>query len=168
VAKANNDQDDPPFKSGGTALPIVNNVVTLTGVANNTSPFDIYVFDNTGDTNARVLQWIALDYEESANPAPGQGSNPISSAPSLRSGMTGASFMGAQNGGGNGTTTGVGEENDIVCAGGVASTRRWSFSAGYSEKLAPGNYNFTCGFVVWSPQGIVKGFTVDPEMDIQT
>jgi hypothetical protein len=163
---------NPPFSNGGTPLSKNGNKVTLTGIPNDSVPFDIYLFDNTGDTVARQLQWFALDYEEASTPAPGQvGRDPISDAESLRTGQDGDTFMGLGAGGRNGNTSGQGSENNITCAPGTPlAERRWSADIGYGETLAsPGNYQFTAAFVIGSPsEGSVKGFTVDPEMDIQT
>lgn len=163
-----NSSDSTPFASGGNKVSKNDGKVVMPGSAN--QAFDIYLFDESGDDAGRRLQWFAIDYEEAANPSPGQTTNnPIGNAATLRSGVTGDTFMGTIAGGAVGTTGAVGQENHIVSDNGNLANRRWSLAQGYSQALTAGNYSFTVAFVIGSPsEGMVKGFTVDPEMDIQT
>jgi len=156
---------NPPFSNGGSAIPKSGNTVTITG-AGNSSSMDVYVFDATGDSVSRDLQWIEVDFEK-ANQGAGSGRDPVQDASGLRAGMTGLQFMGAQNGGANGTTQGVGSEDSIFSApAGTVAQRRWSMNAGF-ERLTPGNYTFTVALVV-TPHGGGQPFVIDPEMDIQS
>ena len=155
----------PPFSNGGTAIAQSNNKVTITGAGNN-STMDVYVFDASGDGTTRQLQWIEVDFEK-ANQGSGGGNDPVQSAPGLRDGMSGADFMGAANGGANGTTTGVGQENTIFSApSGTTAQRRWSMTSGFTQ-LTPGDYTFTVAIVPSLVGGAVT-LQIDPEMDIQS
>ena len=155
----------PPFSAGGAAIPRNGNKVSVTG-AGNTSTMDIYVFDITADGVSRDLQWIQVDFENKSGNNSGGGRDPVSSAPNLRTGMTGASFMGGTFGA-NGTTQGVGTEDDIFSApAGMVAQRRWSLSAGFTQ-LTKGDYEFDIAMVV-TPHGVdAKAFSTDPEMDIE-
>jgi hypothetical protein len=156
---------NPPFSNGGAAIPRNGSTVSIRG-AGNSSTMDIYVFDATGDGVSRDLQWIAVDFEK-ANQGVGGGRDPVQDASGLRGGITGAAFMGASNGGANGTTQGVGSEDSIFSApSGTVAQRRWSLNAGF-EQLTPGNYTFTVALVV-TPRGGGQPFVIDPEMDIQS
>lgn len=168
LAQTTNTTDTTPFQSGGTAVNKNSGKVIVAQGAS--QPFDIYLFDNTGNDVQRMLQWFAIDYEVAQTPAPGQtGRDPVGVAETLRAGVTGDTFMGSGSGGANGTTAAVGQENNIVCKGNALANRRWSLSQGYGQALTSGNYSFTIAFVIGSPtEKMVKGFTVDPEMDIQS
>lgn len=149
---------DPPFSNGGNVVPRNGSVVSVRG-AGNSSSFDIYVFDITNDGVARDLQYIRVDYER----AQGNSSNrdPISSAPSLRDGMTGEQFCSRAGG----YTAGVGEEEKVFSAPGTPTAqRRWSLASGYVG-VTPGHYTFTVQLVV-TPTGGGKALFIDPEMDI--
>jgi hypothetical protein len=179
VAQASaNSNDTTPFQSGGSEIGKNNDKtkVAVPGSAN--QGFDIYLFDMSNQDQQRKLQWFAIDYEQAATPAPGQsGRDPVPSADTLRTGVTGDVFMGAVPisqgssqtvGGSNGVNWGVGQENNVVCDHNNAAKRRWSLNQGYGQSLTAGNYAFTIGFVIGSPtEGKVKAFSVDPEMDIQ-
>ena len=155
----------PPFSNGGTAIPRSGSTVTITG-AGNSSTMDIYLFDTTGDGVSRDLQWIEVDFEK-ANQGVGSGRDPVQDSAGLRDGITGLAFMGAQNGGANGLTSGVGQEDTIFSAPtGTVAQRRWSMNAGF-EQLTPGNYTFTVALVV-TPHGVGQVFQLDPEIDIDS
>jgi len=168
VANANAPGYNPanPFATGGSAIQqsTVNGkqVVTITGAGNN-STMDVYLFDVSGDGVSRDLQWIEVDFEK-ANQGAGGGSNPDADAAGLRTGLSGLAFMGASDGGANGTTTGVGQENTICNATTLTAQRRWSGQNGF-ESLTPGNYTFTVACVV-TPHNGGLALQIDPEMDI--
>jgi hypothetical protein len=165
VAQANDANADPPFSTGGTAIgKNPNGSVTING-AGNDSTMDIYLFDVTGDGNARDLQWILVDYEKGSGAASNQGRDPIRDAAGLRDGMNGTSFMGAENGGAAGTQNGVGQENTIFSApSNTVSQRRWSLDGAF-EQVTPGKYFFKAAFVM-TPTNGGQAFQIDPEMDI--
>ena len=146
-----------PFQNGGTPLAKnANGVVTING-AGNSSTFDIYLFDVTGDGVARQLDSIQIDYERAAG-GPNPGRDPISWGDSLRDGMTGAQF----NGNANGYTGGVGQEDTVFCAPGLTAQRRWSMASGY-QGVTPGHYTFDASIVVSGQE-----YSFDPEMDVNT
>lgn len=149
-----------PFANGGTALQKVDDKVVITG-AGNSSTFDIYLFDVSGDAVARDLQWIWMDYTRAQGNSGTR--NPVAESKPLRRGMTGEAFCGSAGG----TTQAVGEEDTIYSApSGTTAQRRWSLASGY-EGLTPGDYFFKASIVV-TPQGGGQAFSVDPEMDIET
>lgn len=146
-----------PFQNGGTRLAKNNDVVSING-AGNSSTFDIYVFDVSGDGVARQLDSIEIDYER-ATGGSGDPRNPISWGDNLRNGMTGAQFSGTADG----YTTGIGQEETVFSAPApMTAQRRWSLASGY-QGVTPGHYTFDATITVSGQE-----FSFDPEMDVNT